>query len=324
MFRFYFVSLHKSIIVFMAKPFLKWVGGKTQLLDDIIPLIDRKTYNKDSFIYVEPFVGGGSVLFNVIENFPNLKYAVINDLNTDLMDCYRVLAWNIDSYDMYGKFKEELYRLQKEYNNKPTKATYEAFRDTYNKEREIMPLHVKCAYFVALNKLCFNGIYRVNRKGEFNVPWNQKKSVNLFDEDILDRCRMLIRDKVVVMNNDYFDTFVATEFARVQNCDILYYMDPPYRPVSETSNFVDYTKDGFDDREQERLQKLCSKIDYFGGDFIVSNSKSGNFFENLYSDYNIDYIKARRNVNSKGDGRGKVDEILIYNGEKTSKCVELF
>jgi len=324
MFRFYFVSLHKSIIVFMAKPFLKWVGGKTQLLDDIIPLIDRKTYNKDSFIYVEPFVGGGSVLFNVIENFPNLKYAVINDLNTDLMDCYRVLAWNIDSYDMYGKFKEELYRLQKEYNNKPTKATYEAFRDTYNKEREIMPLHVKCAYFVALNKLCFNGIYRVNRKGEFNVPWNQKKSVNLFDEDILDRCRMLIRDKVVVMNNDYFDTFVATEFARVQNCDILYYMDPPYRPVSETSNFVDYTKDGFDDREQERLQKLCSKIDYFGGDFIVSNSKSGNFFENLYSNYNIDYIKARRNVNSKGDGRGKVDEILIYNGEKTSKCVELF
>ena len=308
----------------MAKPFLKWVGGKTQLLDDIIPLIDRKTYDKESFIYVEPFVGGGSVLFNVIENFPNIKYAVINDLNTDLMDCYRVLAWNKDSFDMYDKFKEELHSLETRYNNSPGKGTYEAFRETYNRDRSVMPIHVKSAYFVALNKLCFNGIYRVNRRGDFNVPWNQKMSVNLFDEDVLDRCRMLIRDKVVVMNGDYYNTIVATQFARVSNCDILYYMDPPYRPISNTSSFVDYTKDGFDDREQERLHKMCSEVDYFGGDFIVSNSKSEDFFENLYSDYNIDYIKARRNVNSKGEGRGKVDEILIYNGERTTKCIELF
>lgn len=303
----------------MAKPFLKWVGGKTQLLDEIIPLIDRKTYDKESFIYVEPFVGGGSVLFNVIENFKNIKYAIINDLNKDLTDCYDTMAGNL-----YDAFKENLNLIQEQYNRTPTKQTYESFRKHYNTERDTMPKYEKSAYFVALNKLCFNGIYRVNRNGEFNVPWNQKKYVTLFDEDNLDRCRMLLKDKVVIMNGDYWNTEIGIDLARVERSSVLYYLDPPYRPVSTTSSFVDYTKVGFNDNEQVRLSAFCDYIEMCGGDFIQSNSKSEDFFENLYSDYNIDYIKARRNVNSKGEGRGKVDEILIYNGERRTKCVELF
>ena len=306
----------------MSTPFLKWAGGKTQLLPEITAIVDSMRDSSESFIYVEPFVGGGSVLFNLLDNCSNLKFAIINDMNRDLMNCYRIIADN----DKYIHLKNRLLEIETEYNHKTydeKKQMYSDIRDEYNKRNSsdiVDPVEIS-AMFIFLNKCGFNGMYRENKSGEYNIPWGQKDYINLFDEYNFDRCHVLLNEKVVILDGDYSKTGVAFDLARVNGTDLIFYIDPPYRPVSASSSFTSYVSGGFGDKEQEELKMFCDNIDSFGGKFIVSNSKSEDFFDKLYSGYHIDVVEARRNINSIGSKRGKVEEILIYNEEKKSNAL---
>ena len=295
----------------MSKPFVKWAGGKTQLLSSLDNAIGKLREKSSQFIYVEPFVGGGSVLFHLLDTCANMKYAVINDANKELINCYRVIADN----DKYTKLKVELGRIQTEYNNdKMKEEKYKLYRFQYNHwllgECELTDIQ-GAAIFMFLNKCGFNGLYRVNLKGEFNVPWGKKEYLKIFDEDELDKCHVLLNEKVVIMNGDYAITDIASELGRIEKCDVIYYLDPPYKPISATASFTSYTKDDFGDKDQERLKDFCDSIVDRGGNFVLSNSKCGDYFDNLYKDYDIEIVNAKRNINSVGSKRGDVEEIII-------------
>lgn len=293
-----------------AKPFLKWPGGKSQLLDDILPLVDGAIGNDDSFIYVEPFVGGGAMLFEVLSKYGDrVDCAVINDLNADLINCYKVIQDESD----FIRLKELLKDYESRYNDSPDKKSfYLELRTSWNSDRNVNSKVEMAAMFISLNKLCFNGIWRVNSKGEFNVPWNQCNFVKLFDEENLDNCHKLL-SKVIILSGDFELTDIAFTLSDISSTDVIFYFDPPYRPVSKTSSFTGYTKECFGDSQQERLKLFCDRINAKNFAFVLSNSKSEDYFEELYRDYNIRCVKARRSINSVGEGRGKVDELLIAN-----------
>lgn len=295
----------------MSKPFVKCAGGKTQLIDVIDCAIGKIREKSSQFIYVEPFVGGGSVLFHLLDTCANLKFAVINDANSQLINCYRVIA---DDYK-YVELKNELVRIQTDYNNDDLKEEkYKLYRFQYNHwllgELELTDIQ-GAAIFMFLNKCGFNGLYRVNLKGEFNVPWGKKEYLKIFDENELDKCHVYLSEKVVIMNGDYTITDVADELARIEKCDVIYYMDPPYKPIPDTSNFTSCTKNDFNDREQVRLKNFCDRIVKHGGNFVLSNSKCGDYFDKLYNEYNIEIVNAKRNINSVGSKRGNVEEVII-------------
>lgn len=297
----------------MAKPFVKWAGGKSQLINIIDEKIGDLRQNSKEFIYVEPFVGGGSVLFHLLETCSNMKYAVINDANKQLMNVYKVIADD----QKYLEFKEHLYQIQTAYNNDPMKKEkYILYRYQYNhwiKGELPMSDAWGAAAFIFLNKCGFNGLYRVNQKGEFNVPWGQKEHIYIFNEDELDKCHIALGSKVTFMTGDYRRTDVILDIAKMEKSDIIYYFDPPYKPVSQTASFTSYTKDSFDDQEQVNLKKFCDRIVHNGGKFLLSNSKCGDYFDVLYDGYIIDTISAKRIINSVGSKRGNVEEVLIHN-----------
>jgi DNA adenine methylase len=297
----------------MAKPFVKWAGGKSQLINIIDEKIGDLRQKSKEFIYVEPFVGGGSVLFHLLETCSNMKYAVINDANKQLMNAYKVIADD----KKYIEFKDHLYNIQTEYNSDlMKKEKYILYRYQYNhwiKGELTLSDAWGAAAFIFLNKCGFNGLYRVNQKGEFNVPWGQKEHIYIFNEDELDKCHIALGSKVAFMTGDYRRTDVILDIAKMEKSDIIYYFDPPYKPVSQTSSFTSYTKDSFNDQEQVNLKLFCDNISNNGGKFLLSNSKCGDYFDNLYSGYTIDTINAKRMINSVGSKRGNVEEILIHN-----------
>ena len=297
----------------MAKPFVKWAGGKSQLINIIDEKIGDLRQNSKEFIYVEPFVGGGSVLFHLLETCSNMKYAVINDANKQLMNVYKVIADD----KKYIEFKDHLYNIQTAYNNDlMKKEKYILYRYQYNhwiKGELTLSDAWGAAAFIFLNKCGFNGLYRVNQKGEFNVPWGQKEHIYIFNEDELDKCHIALGSKVAFMTGDYRRTDVILDIAKMEKSDIIYYFDPPYKPVSQTASFTSYTKDAFNDQEQVNLKLFCDNIVANGGKFLLSNSKCGDYFDNLYSGYTIDTINAKRMINSVGSKRGNVEEVLIHN-----------
>ena len=297
----------------MAKPFVKWAGGKSQVINIIDEKIGDLRQKSKEFIYVEPFVGGGSVLFHLLETCSNMKYAVINDANKQLMNAYKVIADD----KKYIEFKDHLYNIQTEYNNDlMKKEKYILYRYQYNhwiKGELTLSDAWGAAAFIFLNKCGFNGLYRVNQKGEFNVPWGQKEQMYIFNEDELDKCHIALGSKVAFMTGDYRRTDVILDIAKMEKSDIIYYFDPPYKPVSQTASFTSYTKDAFNDQEQVNLKLFCDKIVENGGKFLLSNSKCGDYFDNLYSGYTIDTINAKRMINSVGSKRGNVEEVLIHN-----------
>lgn len=292
----------------MAKPFLKWAGGKTQLLNDI-ELILPKNLVKTNFTYIEPFVGSGAVLFWMLNNFPNIKKAVINDINTDLINTYKIIA------DKPNELISILEILQTEFHglerhDEAKKEYYYSKRELYNKRKEEQS--GQAALFIFLNRTCFNGLYRVNRKNEFNVPMGSYKRPTICDkENILAVSQAL--QKVEILCGDYEETL---NFA---DNNTLFYFDPPYKPLSETSSFNSYAKDEFNDAEQIRLRDFCHKLDALGHTWILSNSdvkgkdENDNFFDDLYSDFNIQRVEARRSINANPEKRGALKELLITN-----------
>ncbi len=294
-----------------AKPFVKWAGGKSQLLSEIDNAIPEN-FKFLEFTYIEPFVGGGAVLFWILQKYPNIKKAVINDINTDLTNSYITIKENVEELILLLKNWEKEYHSLKD-KSEEKKEYYYSKRKLFNSR--ISDKTTQTALFIFLNRTCFNGLYRVNRKNEFNVPIGSYKTPMICDEDNL-RVVSKILQKVTILNGDFEATL---EYAEDKT---LFYFDPPYKPLSETSSFNSYAKDEFDDSEQIRLAKFCEKIDVLGYRWILSNSDvkgknpNDNFFDDLYRKFNIKRVLARRNINSNPNKRGVLTELLITNFSK--------
>lgn len=272
----------------LIAPFLKWVGGKRQLMPAIKELIPKNYTN-----YYEPFIGGGAVFFDL-----QPKNAVINDFNAELINVYKTIKEN----------PEELISDLKIHKNES-----EYFYDLRALDREDNFENLsnikKASRVIYLNKTCYNGLYRVNNSGEFNSPFGRYKNPNIVNETTIRAVsKYLNTNKITILNGDFEDAL-----KEIKKGSFVYF-DPPYHPVSESSNFTGYVQGGFDIYEQVRLRDLCNKLNEIGINFLLSNSAT-QFIEDLYKDYKISYVKANRSINSNAKKRGEIDEVLIRNYE---------
>lgn len=271
----------------LVAPVVKWVGGKRQLLSEIEPLFPKRYTT-----YCEPFVGGGAVLFS-----KQPRHAVVNDLNKDLITTYLVIRDDVRT----------LIELLKQYEN--TADYFYKVRDLDRDKEQYSQLSSveKAARLLYLNKTCYNGLFRVNSSGEFNSPFGNYKNPNIVNEPVL------LAVNKYFCNNDiafYSEDFAST-LKRIKRGAFVY-LDPPYDPVSDTSSFTGYNKGGFDRKEQIRLKNCCDELSANGIKFMLSNS-STDFIKELYNNYNITTVNANRAINSNGQKRGKVEEVIIRN-----------
>lgn len=298
-----------------AKPFIKWVGGKGQLIEQLTNLLPKDFCCWKDTTYIEPFVGGGAMLFYMLQHFPNIKHAVINDINTDLTTCYQTIRDNAEELILSLKDIEEYYLSIME--EEERKSFFMSVREQYN-QKNLAPVD-NTTKFIFLNRTCFNGLYRVNKSGLFNVPFGKYKNPKICDPQTIRKDSELLQ-RVEILNGDFEKTF---NYAKGNT---LFYFDPPYRPLSDTSSFNDYTKESFNDDAQIRLKEYCDRINNAGYSFMLSNSdckgktESDNFFDILYKDYQIERVWASRSINANPNKRGKLTEILVHN----YPCVEQY
>lgn len=273
----------------LATPIVKWVGGKRQLLPEInkyLPKIGTTTY-------YEPFVGGGAVLFNI-----QPKNVILNDFNHELINTYQMVKEHIN---------ELIEDLSKHQNTSDYFYTLRELDRTpqYN---QLSPIQ-KASRLLYLNKTCFNGLFRVNRAGEFNSPFGGYKNPNIVNETTLRAVSYYFNNANIIFKCGDFE-----EALQGIKKNSFVYFDPPYDPISTSSNFTGYTNEGFDRTEQERLKLLCDKLNQKGIKFLLSNSAT-DFIINLYKDYRIELVKAKRSINSNASLRGEINEVLIRNYE---------
>jgi len=285
------------------KPFLKWAGGKTQLLPVIQSIFPDFILKGEPFTYVEPFVGSGAVLFHVLENFRNLKKVVINDANKDLMNAYSVIR------DEPEALIAELQKLQEKFislaEQEDRKSMFYQIREQFNGRKN--KVIVQTAQFIFLNRTCYNGLFRVNSQNKFNVPFGRYKNPRICDSETI-RAASIALQKVILLNSDFEQTAVHID----QRSFV--YFDPPYKPLSASASFNTYQSIPFDDSEQIRLKQFCDRLTEQKVPWLLSNSDSTNrFFDELYQNYLIERVKARRAINSKGHDRGPIFELLIRN-----------
>ena len=275
----------------VLSPVLKWVGGKRQLLNDIIPMIP-----KNCSTYVEPFIGGGAVLFEL-----QPKKAIINDFNSELINVYTVIR----------DYSEELIKELQFHKDNNTSEHFYAVRE-YDRKPEFfsqMTPVQKAARVIYLNKTCYNGLYRVNSAGQFNSPYGKYKNPNIVNETVIRAMSKYFNENNIVIKNEDFK-----EALKGLRRGAFVYLNPPYMPISSSSSFTGYTENGFNEDKQRELKELCDKLDKKGIKFLQSNSDC-EFIRELYSGYRIKTIKAKRAINSKGNSRGEINEVLIYNYE---------
>lgn len=285
-----------------AKPFVKWVGGKSQLIEQLEALLPADFDRWKDVTYIEPFVGGGAMLFYMLQAHPNIQKAVINDINPNLTTCYKVVRDNpSDLVNSLRAIQEEYYTLLAE---ESRKDFYLSMREEFN-SKSLDPIRNTTLFFF-LNRTCFNGLYRENKSGLFNVPFGRYDKPTICDAATIYADSELLK-KVEILTGDYQDTFAQ---AKTQT---LFYFDPPYRPLNNTSSFNDYTKETFNDLAQVRLKEFCDKVVAAGYHFMLSNSdcKDG-FFDDLYGQYVIERVWASRSVNANASKRGKLTEILVH------------
>ena len=297
-----------------AKPFIKWVGGKSQLIEQLDAQLPADFDSLEDVTYIEPFVGGGAMLFYMLQHYPNINHAIINDINPDLTTCYRTVR------DNPKELIASLQDIENTYFSLNTEEARKEFfmvvRNRYN-EKNLDPIENTTKFFF-LNKTCFNGLYRVNKKGLFNVPFGRYSNPTICNpETILKDSELLQR--VEILNGDFEETF------KYAQGNTLFYFDPPYRPLSDTSSFNNYTKEAFNDDAQIRLKKYCDRINDAGFKFMLSNSDGksvngeDNFFDVLYAAYQIERVLASRSINSNPNKRGELTEILVRNYADTKK-----
>lgn len=269
-----------------VQPFLKWAGGKRQLLDEI-----RKYVPKGYNTYYEPFVGGGAVLFSL-----QPERAVINDINAELIRTYRVIRDDVDTL---------LEHLAKHQNDK--EYFYELRALDRTEQFEALSPAERASRLIYLNKTCYNGLFRVNRQGQFNVPFGDYKNPNIVNEPVLRAVHQyLVENEIEILNTDFVEA-VAT----AKEGDFVY-IDPPYDPISSTSSFTGYSLDGFGRDEQIRLKQTVDSLTNRGCKVLLSNSAT-DFIKDLYKDYQIVIVTANRAINSNASRRGKIDEVLVMN-----------
>ncbi len=274
---------------FKAKPFVKWVGGKTQLIPELtkrIPEIRGR--------YYEPFLGGGALFFH-IQSELNSSQGCISDINSDLIAAYKAVKNSlqelIDSLQEHRYEKDYFYEIR-ELDRKPEYSTLTEVK--------------KASRLIFLNKTCFNGLYRVNKKGQFNVPFGSYKNPSIFSEENLLACSQALQKTEI--HNVSFETIAST----AQPGDFVYF-DPPYIPLNASSNFTEYNQNGFDLKSQQMLRDVCLALDERGVNFLLSNSSSPLVYELYENHFEIELVDASRAINSKGNKRGKVKEVLIKN-----------
>ncbi len=295
------------MITYNPKPFVKWVGGKTQLIKSIQETLPENFYKIKDLTYIEPFVGGGAVLFWVLNNYPNITKAIINDINPDLTTAYKTIKTNPkDLIKSLSAIQEEYIPLTEE----KRKEYFLEKRSRFNTKS--LDNIENTSLFIFLNRTCFNGLYRVNSKGLFNVPFGKYTNPKICDkETILADSHIL--QKVEILTGDFKETLKHADNKS------LFYFDPPYKPLSNTSSFTSYSKEDFNDLDQIRLGDFCKKIDELGHNFILSNSDvkecsiNGNFFDDLYDSFDIQRVLAKRSINANADKRGKLTELMITN-----------
>ena len=290
----------------MAKPFIKWAGGKTQLLTQFENILPHNLEEAEHFTYIEPFVGGGAMLFHMLQKYTNIGRVIINDINPNLITAYRVIR------DTPERLITDLKMLQREFrqnsNEEARKEYFLRIRKSYNEDTHNDVTNT--AMFIFLNRTCFNGLYRVNSKGYFNVPFG--KYTTICDEELLLEDSKILQN-VEILCGDY------TLIERYVDNNTFIYFDPPYRPLSTTSSFTSYSKENFDDTEQTRLAHFFARLSRYGCKMMLSNSDccaqnpNDTFFENLYGNFIIDKVHASRFVNAIPSKRGKLTEILVRN-----------
>ncbi|MGN0031119.1 MAG: DNA adenine methylase [Candidatus Gastranaerophilaceae bacterium] len=265
-------------------PIVKWVGGKRQLMFELLKNMPQN-YNR----YFEPFIGGGALFF---ELQPDNAY--ISDMNEELINLYQVVRDNVDElitdlqkHDISKEYFMEIRNIDR--------------TEDYKNWSDVQ----KASRFIYLNRTCFNGMYRVNSKGEFNVPFGHYKNPRIVDENNLINCSNLLQ-RTEIKHADFSEILT-----KVQEGDFVYF-DPPYVPLSETSSFTSYTKDGFDLDMQIKLRDVCNELNLMGVKFLLSNSDT-KFVNELYENYNIKKVFASRQINANADGRGKITEVLVRN-----------
>lgn len=265
---------------------VKWAGGKKQLLEQFKSIFPKKIEK-----YFEPFVGGGSVAFHLLKNRPEIKNAYLSDINKELMTTYNVVKSNV----------EELIELLKDYKKKHNKEFYYEMRK--KNTNELNPVQL-AARFIYLNKTCFNGLYRVNSKGIFNVPMGSYKNPEICNEkDLREISKLLQKDDLICI-----PFHEAVKEAKKE--DFIYF-DPPYHPLKKDS-FTTYTQDKFLEKEQEKLAEVFKELDKRGCNVMLSNNDT-EFIKNLYKGYNIRFVKANRMINSDASKRGAINELVITN-----------
>jgi len=297
----------------IAKPFLKWAGGKTQLLGQFDGFFPEELKENKIEKYFEPFIGSGAVFFHILQDY-SIKKSFINDSNEELIHVYQVIKNDVNNLiETLKKIKEHYFNLSE---SKRPDYYYQVRKD-YNKNKSNNKIYsktwiLKAAQLIFLNKTCFNGLFRINNKGEFNVPFGKYRNPKILDKENLIAVSLLLQNVIIE----------AKDFTVIRNKvdkDSFVYFDPPYRPISPTSNFTSYTKDNFSERDQLRLAKLFKELDKTGAKLMLSNSDpnngnhNGNFFETIYKGFNIYRVNAKRMINCDASKRGHIKELVITN-----------
>jgi len=297
-----------------AKPFLKWAGGKRQLLEQFEEQYPKVLKNNNIKTYIEPFVGGGAVFFELIKYY-EFENIILNDINKELINSYKVVKNEVE------KVIKRLKKMEAEYlplDMDARKEIYYNRRDNFNKEKKEIDFsefnieHIEhAAKFIFLNRTCFNGLYRQNKSGEFNVPIGRYKNPTICNEENL----------IAVSEALENVTLLSTDFEKTKRYIEDYtfiYIDPPYRPLPGTKSFTKYARADFNEDSQKRLANWVKEINE-DAYLMLSNSNPKNtdpkdeFFENLYSEFVINEVSAKRSINSNGAKRGEITELIIRN-----------
>jgi DNA adenine methylase len=299
-----------------AKPFMKWAGGKSQLIEKFSTLFPSEIRDGTIKKYAEPFIGGGALFFYIAQSYPSIEKFFISDANEELILAYETIKRDVDGLiSLLGLLEKEnnalslplqkdfFYQKRADFNKNQPNINFREFQATWIE---------RTATIIFLNRTCFNGLFRVNSKGEFNVPFGDYENPRICDAENLYTVSALLQRTVIELG----DFAISTEFA---DDHTFVYFDPPYRPISKTANFTSYSKSDFGEDSQKRLAQYFSFLSKKGAKLMLSNSDPKNenpndhFFEDLYKDFRIERVDASRMINSNGNKRGKIKELVILN-----------
>ena len=306
---------HKSVDLFgerpvrkiPAKPFVKWAGGKGNLLAILESQLPADFDSQKKVTYIEPFVGGGAMLFHMLTRHNNIRRVVINDINKDLIRCYQLVKEDPQTLiELLRPFEQRYYAVDED----ERKLYFYEVRNEYNNAE--LSADQRAACFIFLNHTCFNGLYRENANGSFNVPFGRYKNPKICNVDVIMADHKVL-SKVDIVCGDYKN--ILSHLGKGYN---FIYLDPPYRPLPGSNNFNQYSRSGFNDKEQEELKTFCDRLSSRNCHWMLSNSDSFNldgtsYFENLYKGYVFNKVLAPRFINAHADKREKQSEVLITN-----------